>query len=43
MYFYFESTFKTQFEVLPRLSIIYLYDFKGFAIEWFWFSFSVRF
>lgn len=43
MYFYFETTFETQVEVMPRLSIIYMEDFYGFATEWLWFSFLVRF
>jgi len=42
----FYNTFKTQFEVLPRLTIIYskieeedygIYK-NGFAIEWLWFG-----
>ena len=42
----FYSTFRTQFEVLPRLTIIYskikeenysVYK-NGFAIEWLWFG-----
>ena len=42
----FYNTFKAQFEVLPRFTIIYnnieeedyaIYQ-KGFAIEWLWFG-----
>jgi len=39
----FYSTFRTQFEVLPRLTIIYGEGYhKGFAIEWLWFGVYVN-
>lgn len=35
--FIFETTFKHQIELLPRLTILYGQQ-KGIAIEWLWFS-----
>ena len=35
----FYNTFRTQFELLPRFTIIYGKDtLNGFAIEWLWFG-----
>ena len=48
----FYNTFKTQFELLPRLTIIYgkgqsdeetEITRNGFAIEWLWFGVFVQF
>jgi len=38
------NTFRTQFELLPRFTIIYGKDtLNGFAIEWLWFGVFVQF
>jgi len=40
----FYNTFRTQFELLPRFTIIYGKDtLNGFAIEWLWFGVFVQF
>lgn len=39
----FYNTFRTQFELLPRFTIIYGSDTRGFAIEWLWFGVFVQF
>ena len=36
----FYHTFKFQFEVLPRFTILYGTTLKGVAIEWLWFGIS---
>ncbi len=39
----FYNTFRTQFELLPRFTIIYGKDtLNGFAIEWLWFGVFVQ-
>lgn len=40
----FYNTFRTQFELLPRFTIIYGSDtHNGFAVEWLWFGVFFQF
>lgn len=44
----FYTTFKTQIEILPRITIIYGKNYcknvenNGFAIEWLWFGIFIK-
>lgn len=36
--FKFTTTFKTQIELTPRVTLLYNKNIIGFGIEWLWFS-----
>lgn len=41
----FYNTYNSQFEILPRFTIIYgtKFNSKGFALEWLWFGVYFKF
>ena len=41
MRFIYQNTFKTQIELLPRLTIMYYRFCYGIAFEWLFFSFAL--